>query len=579
MTLHQYLKGDKQYRVPIFQRHYEWSSDDTSPEANVKLLWQDIVRAIQRNRSHFIGPFVLSQVPTGPNAATSYQLIDGQQRTITFILLMAVLRDFSISLGDEKLASYISQTYLLNSEGNGDAKLRMLGSQTNQDRTILSQVIRNSKFEKQPHPIVETYNSLSTYIQHRINAEGEDPKLTLKFLAGDIPKRINLVTILLNREDNPVLIFQSLNARGRDLSNTDLSRSHLLMQFDSEATQKRLYDTYWKPMEMKLTSEAEDSDTILDEFLFAFLIRENGYLKESQIYQELVETAGTTEQAVEGFLAKINEHADYYCRLVNPSHEKDSRLRNALERFNRLGQRKLFAPIVLSAYSHATESARQNSQGLTFQQAIDIIELYESLYFRRMVVGKRNTHTARLFMNIYDQTRQDSDQGTFVEKWKRYLDCEEFPSNGEVKDALLERDLYGSGAAALRTRYLLERLEFDMRDPFEIFSIEFAQRVQIEHIMPQTLSPWWKRHLGNGAAARDVHQSNLHLLGNLTLTGHNAALSNEALAYKVQYYADSDLRLNKELAHRRVWRECNIRQRGRDLANRCLKIWKHPKYD
>ncbi len=91
--------------------------------------------------------------------------------------------------------------------------------------------------------------------------------------------------------------------------------------------------------------------------------------------------------------------------------------------------------------------------------------------------------------------------------------------------------------------------------------------------MPQTLTDWWKSHLGDNWEF--VHEAYLDTLGNLTLTGYNPELSNSDFQTKKSIYATSHLELNAYFSEIDSWKESDIRLRGQGLAKMCLEIWSY----
>ncbi|GAA9033829.1 hypothetical protein Taitung216_13010 [Helicobacter pylori] len=146
-----------------------------------------------------------------------------------------------------------------------------------------------------------------------------------------------------------------------------------------------------------------------------------------------------------------------------------------------------------------------------------------------------------------------------------------FPKDSEFKDSFITIDFY----KFKKNKYFLERLEnFDTKEPVD------TQKCNIEHIMPQTLTPEWQRDLGENFQA--IHEKYLHTIGNLTLTGYNYEYSNKPFQEKKDMengFKQSSLKLNQSLKDLESFGEKEIEKRASDLADWALKIWTYPKLD
>ncbi|GAA9356344.1 hypothetical protein UBN96_05590 [Helicobacter pylori] len=143
-----------------------------------------------------------------------------------------------------------------------------------------------------------------------------------------------------------------------------------------------------------------------------------------------------------------------------------------------------------------------------------------------------------------------------------------FPKDSEFKDSFITIDFY----KFKKNKYFLERLEnFDTKEPVD------TQKCNIEHIMPQTLTPEWQRDLGENFQA--IHEKYLHTIGNLTLTGYNYEYSNKPFQEKIDMengFKQSSLKLNQSLKDLESFGEKEIEKRASDLADWALKIWTYP---
>jgi len=152
-----------------------------------------------------------------------------------------------------------------------------------------------------------------------------------------------------------------------------------------------------------------------------------------------------------------------------------------------------------------------------------------------------------------------------------------FPNDKEFRNKIITKDVYN--LKGKNKIYLLEQLEnYNNREKVKVEELVGDNTLTIEHVMPQTLTPDWKKELGENWI--EVHEGYLHTLGNITLTAYNSEYSNRSFIEKRDMeekgFRDSRLFLNKYLSTIEKWNEGNIKKRARKLRDRALKIWKYP---
>lgn len=222
-------------------------------------------------------------------------------------------------------------------------------------------------------------------------------------------------------------------------------------------------------------------------------------------------------------------------------------------------------PLLLELYSDYSDGV------LSDQDFISIIALTESYICRRAVCGL----DTRGLNKIFPSFTKKIDKKQYLKSVEKHFGSlkgkQRFPNNDEFKDLFITIDFYHFK----EIKYFLERLEnFDTNEPVN------TQECNIEHIMPQTLTPEWQRDLGENFEA--IHEKYLHTIGNLTLTGYNAKYSNKSFQekrYMEKGFKQSSLKLNQNLKDLESFGEKEIEKRASDLADWALEIWTYPKLD
>ncbi|GAA9153532.1 hypothetical protein HpHA181_07960 [Helicobacter pylori] len=208
---------------------------------------------------HFIGSilYVLDRITHSNNALL---IIDGQQRLTTITLLLTALRDH-LNDGDEFLKKFscqkIQNRYLINSDKDGDKKFRLILSESDKD-TLLSLIDKDRRKPSEPSSkIVENFKLFGEWISKNTN------KLETIFKGLE---KLMIVGIALEKKDDPQLIFESMNSKGMELTQTDLMRNYIVMETEIEK-QEGFYNKYWRAMEENFKQNKKWFDRFVRHYL------------------------------------------------------------------------------------------------------------------------------------------------------------------------------------------------------------------------------------------------------------------------------------------------------------------------
>lgn len=555
-----FLKKAPQFVIPIYQRTYSWT------EKECRQLWDDVVRSGRNNKIsvHFIGSIVyvesgLSQV----SHQAPLLVIDGQQRLTTITLLLTALAG---AVDDTEPFDGFSQRkirnyYLLNPEESGDRHFKLLLSQTDKSTltALLSQLALPNTFSIR---VKENHGLFQKWIK-----SGEVDLATLcKGLA-----KLVVVDIALNRDqDNPQLIFESMNSTGKELSQADLIRNFILMGLEP-ALQTKLYELYWRPMEVDFGQEAYG--VYFDSFMRHYLTVKTGEIPNiGAVYEAFkIHSRNTRNQAesenehVEILVKDIRDYSRYFCAMaLGKESEQDLK-----KSFHDLRELKVDVayPMLLELYHDYSTNILNKAD---FVQAVRLIESY---VFRRAVCAIPTNSMNKTFATFCKGLKKDRYLESLIANFALLPSYRRFPTDDEFMRDIQLRDLYN-----FRSRsYWLRRFEnFDRKEAVQV------DEYTIEHILPQNenLSSTWQEMLG--AEWKRIQETWLHTLGNLTLTGYNSEYSDKPFSEKRDMdggFKHSPLKVNEGLAHFEVWNEASIKQRAGNLATRALKVWTLPKLD
>jgi uncharacterized protein with ParB-like and HNH nuclease domain/predicted transport protein len=552
-----FLRRSPQMVIPIYQRTYSWTAREC------RQLWDDIIRAgtDERVAVHFLGSIVYIEAD---DWQVTYQppllVIDGQQRLTTVTLLLTAL---ARAVGDAEPADGFSAErirgyYLMNPLERSDRRFKLLLSQT--DRDTLTALVGGLEPPREPSMrVMENF----AFFEELLASRPEGLAAVCKGLA-----KLVVVDISLRRgQDNPQLIFESMNSTGKELSQADLIRNYVLMGLEPEL-QSRLYQQYWHPMETEFGQEAYV--THFDPFMRHYLTVKTGEIPRlADVYEAFKAHARSADVAaagVEALVADIRTHARSYCCMALGA-EPGPSLRAAFQDLRELRVDVAY-PFLLELYQDYRSGALSAADFLT------IVRLIESYVFRRAICAVPTNSMNKTFAHFHRAVKKDRYLESVQAHFLSLPSYRRFPGDEEFRRDLRTRDLYN-----FRSRtYFLRRLENHGRR--ERVPVD---ELTIEHILPQNenLSPRWREALGPDW--KQVQRRWLHTLGNLTLTAYNAEFSDRPFAEKRDMPSapdkglrNSPLRLNQGLGALESWGEAEIQARAARLADLALTVWPAP---
>ncbi len=555
-----FLKKSPQFVIPIYQRTYSWT------ERECAQLWDDILRTGGNDAlsAHFVGSIVY--IEKGLSNLTTQEpmlVIDGQQRLTTLSLLLSALvkaleqlpagqQEPMDGFSARKLRNY----YLINPEEEGERHYKLLLSQTDKDSLIA--LVSGGPQPKEPSlSVTQNYALFEAWI--------DGLKGNLTALCKGLAKLV-IVDIALNRDrDNPQLIFESMNSTGRELSQADLIRNFILMGQQTQL-QTRLYQQYWRPMEVDFGQEAYK--THFDAFMRHYLTVKTGEIpRQDEVYDAFkahARSPAIAQAGVEPLVKDIRDFARYFCAMTLAA-ETDPELKLA---FHDLRELKVDV-----AYPFLLELYHDYATGmLPKADFVEAVRMVESYVFRRAVCMIPTNSMNKTFATFTKALKKDRYLESIQAHFLGLPSYRRFPADEEFRREIKIRDLYN-----FRSRsYWLRRLENHGRKervPVDEYTIE--------HILPQNeeLSDAWKTELG--PEWERVQQTWLHTLGNLTLTGYNSEYSDRRFAEKRDHpdggFKVSPLKLNAGLGQLDHWNEGTIMTRADKLAGMALDVWGAPK--
>lgn len=549
-----YLDGaSKRFIIPVYQRNYDWKME------HCKQLYDDLVKIIRQNRkSHFFGSIVSVQSESG--TMEEFLIIDGQQRLTTISLLLLAIYHL-LSSGkmvsrDHQLTDKILKKYLIDEYEPEEKRIKLKPIKNDQKAFGIL-------FDQDEEYIPDSNLTINyRYFYDRIQ-RGE---LDIDELFDAICK-LEIINISLNHEDNPQLIFESLNSTGLNLSEGDKIRNYILMGLPNDQ-QTKFYEKYWNRIESY-------TDYDVSSFVRDYLsIKQQSTPNMNSVYPTFKKYVEDAEVAdIEPLLKDLLEYAKRYAFLIKGGHS-DERLNSCIYRLNRLST-SVTRPFLLEVIRLSESGA------LTADELIEVFHFTESYLFRRAICDLPTNALNKIFLLLHREIiRFDGDESHYAEKFKYALlskrERTRFPSDEEFAECMSTRNIYGMNPK--NKLYLFERLEnSETSETKDVWGHLDRGEYSIEHIMPQHLTAAWIVSLGDNYEA--IHTNWLHRLANLTLTAYNSRYSNSPFAEKRDMphgFKDSGLRINQWVGRKEQWGLPELEERDQLLKNTVIGIWPYP---
>ena len=531
------------FRIPVYQRNYDWS------ESNCNRLLDDIYGIMQSGDKHFLGTIVFMAAKSGGFALQEYIIIDGQQRLTTLMLILKALSVVAESVGDDCYHE-IEEQYLHNKYCDEEFKVKLKPIKSDNNQFLLLLEDKIDEMDEDTH-IYHNFMLCKERFE-RWAEKGINPSQVLDALT-----KLEIVEIVLTKgEDDPQVIFESINSTGLELSNADLIRNYLLMNADD---QEKLYENYWLYIEKTLRNKMDYSN--LDAFFMQYIVYKTSKpVNSRQLYNSFVKLFKDSGYSQESILKELRYYAEIFGAFVYGSAKYSERINRLLYRLRVLNQTTCY-PFLLHVFDDF-------HQGVIDEATVEkILQFILAYLLRRMVCGVPSNTLRGLFTYLYNRIfKVASNKQKYYETLNKFLftvsSKDVIPSAGEFERALQKANIYGNNALC---RFLL--LDIENGDGKEILQ---AENLTIEHIMPQTLSADWS-HI-----RPEEHEEYLHTLGNLSVTGYNSELSNKSFAEKQDIIRENSkaVILNSDVLDKESWNITTIQARAKRLAGIVMTRYK-----
>ncbi|OOC16520.1 hypothetical protein BZK19_06760 [Helicobacter pylori] len=533
------------FSIPVYQRNYTWE------EENCEKLLQDIINISQNKKTHFMGSitYILHSIDDEKSLRQlqEFIIIDGQQRITTLMLL---LKAIETKIQNKAIKKEIDN--LLNLTGQ---RLRLKPIKSDKEAFDLVMQNRSHELQGVSH-IRDNYRFFTKELDKYLKEGYRIEEIYGAFL------RLKIVAIGLELgEDDPQVVFESINATGVQLKGLDLIRNYLMMGENSDK-QKHLYDTYWVPLENWL------GEKDLNDFIKTYLriyFEDRFKEGEREVYYALkAHHRDNFSDDIQGLMSDMREYGRIYQIFLDRDHYflgrgDPQQLANLRLRIKDLMKIKfgVAKPFILRC-------ARDFEEGkLDYENFHEILQILISYYVRRSVCGDSSPTLTRVLYSLYKQLEED----VSADALKRYLGKSvgqaAFPNDDRIRVAFLVRNAYSANQVCKFILLEIEKLS-NAEPPRE-------ENLEVEHFYPKTPTQEWRDRVGDYFT---FEQDYLNNFGNLTLSGQNQKLSNKSYEEKIALMEEySSLHLNDYFINNtHSWGIEEVRARSEYLADQFCQV-------
>ncbi|MGX6443558.1 DUF262 domain-containing protein [Neobacillus sp. K501] len=542
------IKNDKLY-IPYTQRPYEW----TKPQ--VKRLFNDLISVYEdstEQRVHILNFFTIY------NEDGKKFIYDGQQRSVTLLLIIKAITEKIRSFGKRDLADKITSDYIFDESWEEDQKqykLRFDNSNTDRFfREFLESGNYNDddKSRDNTKHIIENFNYVSDLLQEYIdlnNLQADDLKAVLKAITN----RVQLVLLETPSEDVATDMFETLNNTGKKIADFYVLKNSCIKQLGEENTK-----TYWNEIEANL--DGIDKSDFLNTVVTLF----NGKTTKAQNLEKIEEYGYLSSAlSVEKFLDNLKRASKYYLEIKKPELKNHSD-KNSLKYYKKISEdlhlfkSKQHIPIILSLFM----------KNYPLEEINQILKLVLGINIRNFFISQRKANTVEI--TFTDLSRKIYKDEISIEELKQQLNKIKI-SDKELLGALSNRE-FSSGPDERNVKYILRSI-YEYENNSETIISNDNQKVNLEHILPVTprTNSQWLNMFPN-EEERKRYTANI---GNMTiiLGNINSSASNKDFSEKKDLYMNSTIIQNKNIASLEKWTKNEIEERQEKLGALITKIW------
>lgn len=546
-TYRQLMGNGLRYEIPKFQRDYTWDTENWDD------LWQDIKALImQEDHEHYMGYLVLQ---TSNNK--EFQIIDGQQRLTTLsILILATLKcikdmvDIGIDAENNNkrkeslLNSYIGYIDPVTLISNNKLKLNRNSNDYYKQHLVLLKELPLRNTNASEKHMRECFN----WYYDKIKKEFKSGENLAAFI-DNIVDKLFFTVIEVTDQINAFKVFETLNARGVQLSASDLLKNYLFSVVDEtnpHVSEIEELENIWSKIVGKLGEQK------FEDYLRYFWNSENKSVGKKNLFKTIKSNINSKDQVFK-LIRNLNDTADIYLAIQNP---EDEYWKNYPEIKKCLKELKLFQ---IRQTNSLFLSALKNTEMDAFMKLAKICSVVS---FRYNIIGGLNPNAQEDIYNNVALKIASNKIFTSADFQSIYVSDVNFENDFSTKE------FKNTSRNHRILKYILAKIEtYQYKNEIDFESDLFT----IEHILPENADESW------GEFSFEEINRSVYRIGNLTLLEKKLNKEADQVSFKnkINYYLQSNSEITKSIVeHYNSWNEAKVASRQRELAKHAKQVWK-----
>ena len=556
------------FYIPPFQRAYAWGKQEITRYFNdiLEIIDSELNASHIDKKEHFFGTLVIR--PEKDGFATKSVIVDGQQRLTTTLLFLIALRDLEKNEASKDL---INSNYLTNNSSTFQDKIKL--KQVTKDWDAYKALVKNEDIIQ--GMIANAYNIFKKLI---IDTKQEKPQITFTHYVIAI-QRMNVAVIFLDERpfkgEDPQIIFETLNSLGKPLSLSDLIRNFVLLNMNS-INQSEIYEETWHPK----------IENVLGEYTSLFfrdylqyktksplkVVSDNNTKELYQLFKSYVNYNFTIHW---DFIKDIVRYVEWYKWIIteevsdkiSTDEYKNKEMIELIRNIFHDIKAEAFKPFVLGLF----ECYKDGLDGIKMSDDlfISILKTIRTYLIRRRILGLTQGENKNIVLLCHDLINLSTGHTAMAHLLSSMFYRMRFPNDDEIKDKLLEFDLYNELKSY--SKFILGKIEENNSK----VAVNFRNpKITIEHIMPQSLNKIWQDELGYDV--ENIHKKYLHNIGNLILTEFNSEMGNKSFEEKKRKLHTSSLYYRLDITENSRWNEESIKEHQSKMINWFLETFPLP---
>lgn len=588
-TIRDWVYGDRIFQVPLYQRNYSWEESQWEDLWN-DLWWLDV------GKKHYFGTILLKRKPEQKKTVIKsfelFEVVDGQQRLTTILIFLNEILTQLEKIGDAEIKEPLQDLrkgYLKYS--SGIYKLELLGEDSEFFRRY---IIEGEECPEQTFtPSQMRLKNAKQFFKRKLEEIKTSDVTNFRNNLRDLVEKISNLEIIryaVDKDSDAILIFETVNNRGKRLSDFEKTKSFLMhLSYLSAPDEEEaipnleqintnfanMYRYFQSAIYTNRGKEVfpYDIETALDAIQrYHFIVYVSDNKRNSQNYLDFLKDKvraiyrSRAKSECLGYVleyAKDLETAFYTFNEILAYEEKD----NLCELINRLvilGRIATFNPLLIAAWIKFRDEKKKIEK---------ILELLEIYVFRVWVIGRNRSDAGdSTLYSLANKIHNDHIEFNQILEEIREL-IRYYESDMEFEEDLHSESFYRR-VRSWEIRYLLFEYETWLRnqakEPLDVkLGSILSDDFTVEHIWPD-------EPLGLPDNLKEIHEKYEHKLGNLTLASKswNSSFGRLPFEQKRTQYKDSNLRVQRDLVRHTTWGPNQIDTRGTQIANFVLSKWR-----